>query len=122
VNVPLGQGAEPGQGGPRPTAHQLRMAHVRADATGESLSHVLSVFMGVGRHGEQTAAVAEPVAAAADGPFDTSGPPGPAAPAGQDTGGTVKYGEKGEHEATEELATVIPLFGVRGRRGHDGGH
>jgi hypothetical protein len=104
------------------------MAHVRADATGEPLSQVLSVFMGVGRHGEQTAAAAaEPEAAFADGPFDTSGPPGPAAPAGQDTGWTVEHEETGQYEetgefgATEQLAPVIPLFGVRGRRGGDGG-
>ncbi|OEU87029.1 hypothetical protein DB35_26080 [Streptomyces abyssalis] len=85
-----------GQGGsgaaPRPTEHQMRMARIRAAATGESLSQVLSVFMGAGRHGEE--AGAPPTGPEAPLAADPSDPSDPAAT---------------DAEAPEQLAPVIPL-------------
>ena len=54
MNVPWAR-ANSG-GGRRPTEHQLQMARVRARTTGESVAHVLSVFMGAGRHGPAASA------------------------------------------------------------------
>ncbi|HWM39923.1 MAG TPA: hypothetical protein VNS49_22710 [Streptomyces sp.] len=63
MNVPLGKDSQ----GParRPTQHQLEAARIRARTTGESLAHVLSVFMGEGRDGTPEDAD-EPPGAAAD--------------------------------------------------------
>lgn len=93
MNVPLGKGNT--GGGRRPTEHQLRMARVRARTTGESVAHVLAVFMGVGRHG----------------PAASSGATGPEAPL---------TGEPEAWEGTESpepLAPVIPLSRARGKDG-----
>lgn len=89
MSVPLGR--QPGRGGPKPTEHQLAMARVRARATGESLSQVLSVFMGAGRHGEETGA-------------ESTGPEAPLADGGPGPSGTDR-----DDEGPEQLAPVIPL-------------
>jgi hypothetical protein len=96
MSVPLGKSS--GTGGPKPTEHQLAMARVRARATGESLSHVLSVFMGGGRHGEEPGA-------------PSTGPEAPLADGGPGTSGTGR-----DDEESEQLAPVIPLS--RAARGH----
>jgi hypothetical protein len=106
VSAPLGkeQSGRSGRGGARPTEHQLQRARIRAGVTGESLSHVLSVFMGVGRYGEAAGAPAT----GPEAPLP-HGPPGPADPA--DRAGPD------EADGTAELARVIPLS--RGARVRD---
>lgn len=104
MSVPLG--AAFGGGGPRPTELQLRQARIRARTTGESLAHVLAVFMGMGRHGADSGAPASgPEAPLADGPSGPSGPAGPTGPADQEADGSAR------------LARVIPLSRARGSGG-----
>ncbi|QPP08427.1 hypothetical protein G4Z16_20770 [Streptomyces bathyalis] len=97
MSVPLGKSS--GQGGPRPTEQQLAMARVRARVTGESLSHVLSVFMGAGRHGAESGAA-------------STGPEAPLADGGAGPSGTDR-----DEEDSAQLAPVIPLS--RAARGDD---
>ena len=95
MSAPLGKGEGASGGGRRPTEHQLQMARVRARATGESVAHVLSVFMGGGRNGLEAVA----------------GATGPEAPL---------TGEPEAWEGTESpepLAPVIPLSRARGKDG-----
>ncbi|SCK10170.1 hypothetical protein [Streptomyces sp. WMMB 322] len=95
-------GEPSGRGGaPRPTEHQLAMARVRARTTGESLSHVLSVFMGAGRYGKEPG-----------GP--STGPEAPLADGGACPSGT------GREEDAARLAPVIPLLRARGAGGSTG--
>lgn len=94
MSVPLGKGNSGSGSGRRPTEHQLQMARVRARTTGESVAHVLSVFMGEGR----------------DGPEARTGATGPEAPL---TGGPGPHGEGAE--GPERLAPVIPLSRARGK-------
>jgi hypothetical protein len=54
MSISLKDGGDPGQerGRGRLDEQRLRrMAHIRAEATGESIEQVLSVFTGTGRHG-----------------------------------------------------------------------
>ncbi|WP_314174649.1 hypothetical protein [Streptomyces winkii] len=97
MSVPLGKRPS-GAGGPRPTKEQLRLAHVRARATGESLAHVLSVFMGGGRYGEETGAA-------------PTGPEAPLRPEPQEPSGSSGAPAQAEPEVggAEQLAPVIPL-------------
>lgn len=101
MSAPLGKKAASGRGR-RPTEHQLQMARIRARTTGESVAHVLSVFMGAGRYGaepgdEATGPEAPPVAGTADGRGDGGG-----------TG-------------ADRLAPVIPISrAARGRARRDG--
>ncbi|NLU75773.1 hypothetical protein HCC61_24500 [Streptomyces sp. HNM0575] len=130
MSVPLGARPVAAAGGPRPTEHQLRLAHERARMTGESVARVLSVFLGGGRYGEAAVDAAGAADAAAGagggagapsvaGPLVTSGPPGPAAPAGRDG----REGSDGQDTGgAGEFADVIPLSRARGRRsGGSGG-
>ena len=91
MSIPLGRPS--GSDAPKPTAHQLAMARVRARTTGESLAHVLSVFMGAGRNGEQPGTPST----------------GPEAP---------HSGTDAEGEDPARLAPVIPLS--RASRGKGG--
>lgn len=121
MSVPLGKG-DAGCGGPAPTEYQLRLARVRAAATGESLSRVLAVFAGVGRHGEE-----------ADGPrtgpeaSTAHGPPGPAADQEADGPGRSASGRSASgrsaagRSGSERLAPVIPLTRAARRTAGDGG-
>lgn len=105
MSTPLGREREqPERDGPRPTEHQLRMAHIRAGVTGESLSQVLAVFMGAGRYGEQPGAPGtEPELPLAHGQSEPSAPPD----RGTDDG-----------DGSARLARVIPLS--RAARGGPG--
>ncbi|WP_216311706.1 hypothetical protein [Streptomyces nanshensis] len=98
MSVPLGDDSSRRRGdGPQPTAHQIRMASIRAEATGESLDQVLSVFMGGGRHG--TDHEPQPVSETESGPAPASAPdPVPAS------------------DDAARLADVIPLSRARGTR------
>lgn len=89
MSAPLGKGEGASGGGRRPTEHQLQMARVRARATGESVAHVLSVFMGGGRNGLEAVA----------------GATGPEAPLTDDPAGG-----SGAGAGTEPMARVIPLW------------
>lgn len=86
MSVSLGGEPSRREGGPRPTEHQLRAAEIRSAATGESVEYVLSVFMGVGRHGGTSAAALAP---APEPPLE---------------------------DDTAQLAPVISLFGTRDPR------
>jgi hypothetical protein len=92
MSAPLGKGEGASGGGRRPTEHQLQMARVRARATGESVAHVLSVFMGGGRSGLEAVA----------------GATGPEAPLTDDPAGGP--GGSGGGAGTEPMARVIPLW------------
>jgi hypothetical protein len=74
------------------------MARIRARATGESVAHVLSVFMGVGRHGAESGA----------------GATGPEAPLTGDTAGPCEQAGSAT-EGSEQLARVIPFSRARGK-------
>ena len=103
MSAPLGK--QSGGGGPRPTEHQLAMARVRARVTGESLSHVLSVFMGGGRHGQEPGA-------------PSTGPEAPLA-----DGGSSPAGTDGDEADSAQLAPVIPLSrAARGNTDASGRH
>lgn len=83
--------------------YRLRMARIRAEATGEPVTAALSVFEGTGRHGPTdadaagTAGPAEPGEPAAPRPLRAVGEAAPPAPA------------PAPASAPPRLADVIPL-------------